>query len=440
VTWLTFGTATSPEPMSALDTQFQNVAAGMSLPCTALGTNAISLTPFASAFASFPSLSAYSELGGYRFVAINTSTGPVTAQFNGLGFLNVYHSDGVTQCTTGDVIIGQQYIITFHQALNSGVGGFYLENPSQPVGSTQGTGAPGGRLTLQSGVPVMFTNQLNKQVIFYAPYQGAFVPIYNGTTMQPYQFTSSLNDTVGLQLNMGGAANFPSGTAFDVFVTLIGGIPTLVATQWTNVTTRATTLSIFGGVLTNSGSMTSQTGPNTSATVAVNQGTFLGSVAMAAGNGATQWQFGANVTAGSFNIANYYNPVLFTSIVTDNSGGYTYVSATVRQARNNASNQHTFMSCSSERAIFAYYAAAMQQSAVNGASVFTGVGLAAGTFAAYTRLQAPGANVPVLRGTTPYEFSFTGFGALIANEASDGTNTATLNGYADNQLGIAIWL
>ena len=445
--WLTFGTATSPEPMSALDTQFNNVASGMELPCTASGTNAISLTPLVN----FPSLPGYNELGGYRFVAVNNSSGLVTLQYNGLGFLPVYHADGVTQANVGDILTGQQYIVTFHQALNAGGGGFFFLNASTPL-STASWNQPGGRLTLQSATPVMFTNQTSINTIWYAPYQHPFCPIYNGSVMQNVQFTTSLSDQVGVALVMGGAANFPTGAPFDLFLTLIGGVPKLVATAWTNLTTRATTLSIFGGVLTNSGSMTAQTGANTSATVPINQGTFLGTMIPFPTQGLCSWIFGAGSTGGTaaqLFIANYYNPVNFVTDVVDNGVSYTYTSNTVRSARGSSTFNAQIIQPSSERAV----TAAMINGQINtlavvGAFGRTGVGFlqSAGVPTSFNVLSIVYNNSANISGGVPtvyFPLSFTGYGTVWAMEQGDGVNANGFNAGGagvPNTLAVSAWL
>ena len=439
--WLTFGTATSPEPMSALDTQFNNVASGMELPCTASGTNAISLTPLVN----FPSLSGYNELGGYRFVAVNTSTGLVTLQYNGLGFLPVYHADGVTQANVGDFIANQQYIVTFHQALNAGGGGFFFLNASTPTTSVNYY-QPGGRLTLQSATPGMFTTQTSS-IIYYAPYQHSFVPIYNGATMQNYQFTSSLSDQVGLQLNMGGAVNFPVNGVFDVFATLIANVPTLVATQWTNATTRATTLSVFGGLLTNSGSMTAQTGPNTSTTVAINQGTFLGTFYLNNGNGSTLWRFGGAASGGVqgfFSVCNYYNPVLFVTSVVDNGAPYTYTAGVLRQARASTNNQINFVQCSSERMMIFTFTSQNATVGVNSANCQMSIGFNSTSAAAIQNqiIFDNTATTAAMVGTINVSLlvSYTGLGFVVPLESSDSTNANTFDRVSTNNLQGALWL
>lgn len=435
-----FGNAVSPEQMQYLDLMFNQAASMMSVPCSASGTNAISLTPLVNC----PNLSAYSELGGYRFKAIGNSTGPVTAQYNGLGFLNVYHADGLTQCSTGDFISGQQYVLTYSLALNGGAGGFFQESPSNPV--TQNVfGPPGGRLTLQSATPVMFTNQLAQQTIYYAPYNSPFVPIYNGSTIQPYQFTSSLSDQVGLSLALAGSANWAANTNYDLYVTLNGGVPVLcTGPAWTNNTTRAVTNSIFGGLLTNTGAITARISAVSTIPVSANQATFLGTVQMSAA-GQTQWQYGGAGNGGVaafFNLANYYNPVPIVTQVSDTTGPYSYTLGTVRQAHASAGNQINFVQCSSERAVHASYIVDGLTIAANGAQIQAGIGVNTTTsFAELIRFYNPqGANINFLRTCLSYDFTFTGYGFFSANESSDGINANVFNQTALNHLDGTIWL
>lgn len=49
---------------------------------------------------------------------------------------------------------------------------------------------PQGRLTLASGVPVMTTTQSAKTTLYYAPYTGNRIPVYNGAEMVPTAFAS----------------------------------------------------------------------------------------------------------------------------------------------------------------------------------------------------------------------------------------------------------
>lgn len=128
--WQIFGTKTSPTPMSSLDTQSQNLAQWSLIDATASGTNAITLTPNLSGFTA----PAYLNYITYRFTAANSASGTVTLRISALAFLNVYGGDNTTQMTTGNIISGRAYYVSYNSALNSGAGGWTLT----PLGTSTG--------------------------------------------------------------------------------------------------------------------------------------------------------------------------------------------------------------------------------------------------------------------------------------------------------------
>jgi hypothetical protein len=127
--------ANLPDGLANLNLWDQSLADMGSLgmiPCTAAGTNAITLTPIASAFA--PNISAPPlQLQNFTFVAANTSTGAVTVQVvpaTGSGaFLKLYRMDGVTQAAANDILSGVTYTITYNSALNGAAGGYQILAP-----------------------------------------------------------------------------------------------------------------------------------------------------------------------------------------------------------------------------------------------------------------------------------------------------------------------
>lgn len=94
------------------------------IPCTCTGTNALVLTPLTAAFA--PTQSAYANYRQYSAIAAATSTGPLTANVAGIGVRDIYLDNGVTQATTGDIVINEFFVLAFASTLNGGAGGFYL--------------------------------------------------------------------------------------------------------------------------------------------------------------------------------------------------------------------------------------------------------------------------------------------------------------------------
>ena len=111
------------QPFSLWDQSLADMGSLGIIPCTAGGTNAIVLTPIASAFA--PNVNTPpNQLQSFSFVATATSTGSVTV--NGL---KLYKEDGTTQAGANDILIRVLYGVAYNSALNSGAGGYQITFP-----------------------------------------------------------------------------------------------------------------------------------------------------------------------------------------------------------------------------------------------------------------------------------------------------------------------
>jgi hypothetical protein len=285
------------------------------------------------------------------------------------------------------------------------------------------------------------------QIIYYAPYVNQFVPIWDGSTLQQYNFCSSLSDQVGLSFNMAGSSTFPINTSYDVFVTINGGLPILALVAWTNpgpspAPLRATALSIFGGMLTNATTATMRISVAGTLSVPANQATFLGTIGTSPSiTGFCPFQYGAAAVGGSpayFGLCNYYNKCLFNTIVQDSGVPYTYTPATVRQARASAGNQISYIQSDSERAATFSYNAPVSTVAALGAFTVTGIGTQTTSFQVFTLFQAGSASVLNSNSTTVYQLSNTGLANIVALEQGDGTYANTFG--QSSLLGGSIWL
>ncbi len=162
-----------------------------------------------------------------------------------------------------------------------------------------------GRLTLEMGVPISTTDQTAKTTIYFTPYKGNTVSLYNGSRWAPYAFTER-------------SVAVPSTTVtpFDVFIYDSSGTLTLETVNWTNDTTRATALVLQDGVWVKSGA----TGRR-----------YLGTGRTTSVSGET-----ADSLLKRF-IWNYYNRVEHKLKVIDTTDTWTYGTAAWRQARGGAS-------------------------------------------------------------------------------------------------------
>jgi hypothetical protein len=197
---------------------------------------------------------------------------------------------------------------------------------------------PQGRLTLQTGAPVMTTSQSAKTTIYYTPYVGNQVPIYDGTNMVPTGFSEVSIATTDTTKN---PAAIGASKVNDWFVWNDGGTIRLShGPDWTNDTTRSagTALVRVNGVLLNNASITN--GP------AASRGTYVGTTRSNASS-QLDWIYptigASGGTAGFFGVWNMYNRRSVTGIGGDNGGSWNVASSTVGPLNTMTSNRTSFV-------------------------------------------------------------------------------------------------
>lgn len=115
-------------------------------------------------------------------------------------------------------------------------------NPTAVGANAESISISDGRLTLQSGEPIPTTDQKNKQTLYYTPYIGNKISLFDGTDWSVVAFTEKSIDISGT-----------SAVPYDVFGYLSGGTLALEILAWTNLSTRATALAKQDGVLIKTG-------------------------------------------------------------------------------------------------------------------------------------------------------------------------------------------
>lgn len=104
-----------------------------------------------------------------------------------------------------------------------------------------------GRLTLTSGTPVTTSDVSNATAIYFTPFHGNKISLYNGSVWQLLSFSE-------ISLALG---TISSGTNYDVFAYNNSGTVALDSiVAWTNDTTRATALALQDGIYVKSGALT----------------------------------------------------------------------------------------------------------------------------------------------------------------------------------------
>lgn len=166
---------------------------------------------------------------------------------------------------------------------------------------------PGGRLTLESGVPVSTSDQTSKTTVYFTPYMHNIIVLWDGTDWVPVTFTET-------SLALG---TLTSGKAYDVFGYLSSGALTLESLAWTSDSARATAVTLQDGRYCKSGDKTR-----------LLLGTFRTTSTTTTEDSLTK-RF----------ITNVYNRVERRLFKTESTDSWSYNSNTVRQANGSATNQ-----------------------------------------------------------------------------------------------------
>lgn len=165
-------------------------------------------------------------------------------------------------------------------------------------------GVAEGRLTLTSGTPVTTADVLTAGTLYYTPYLGGRIRIYDGTRWKVYTFTER---SLALTLT--------SGKNYDVFIYDNSGTLTLeLSSAWTNDTTRADALTTQDGVYVKSGATTRL---------------YLGTIRASAANQTEDSEKKRFV----WNAYNRVSKPLFAQMT--GTVSYTYTTATVRAVNSN---------------------------------------------------------------------------------------------------------
>lgn len=164
-----------------------------------------------------------------------------------------------------------------------------------------------GRMTLTTAVPVTTSDVTAATTVYFTPFQGNLIALYTGSAWALLSF-SELSIAV------------PASTAtnYDLFVDYNSGTPQLVATAWTNATTRATALTTQDGILVKSGTTTQR---------------YVGSFRTTGVSGQTEDSYTKRFCW------NYYNRVPSPMRRLESTNSWNYTTATFQQANASASNQ-----------------------------------------------------------------------------------------------------
>ncbi len=173
---------------------------------------------------------------------------------------------------------------------------------------------PQGRLTLTSAVPVLTADATAATTIYYTPYRGTSVPLYDGSAWSNNELAEI---SLALDSSSGHTGYHQSGKTFDLFVFDDAGTKRLGSgPAWSSDSSRGTgagttELTLRNGLLVNANSITARFGASSGNTVSVaaNKATYVGSF-RASADGQTQFKLGtisSSAAAAAINVWNAYN-------------------------------------------------------------------------------------------------------------------------------------
>lgn len=229
---------------------------------------------------------------------------------------------------------------------------------------------PQGYLTPTSGTPSIPADVTSATAVYYTPDKGNLVPIYNGTSMVPTEFS---------ELTLTLAAQHALSTIYDIFVFSNSGVLTLATgPAWSNSATGSgargtgagtTQLSRVKGLYVNTVSMTGRNGATTYS-IGANLATYLGSIFIdgTAGQVTCHRAWGASRKWG---IWNAYNRRPIYLKCGDSTASWVYATATARPSRGQTTNKLTVFCGLAEETVETGF---NQVGAVNASSATIGVG------------------------------------------------------------------
>lgn len=279
-----------------------------------------------------------------QFIPLNTNTGATTITPSGNNVTYSIVKDTATGAValTGGEIVENNPSNVVSVVFSATQQNFHILNLVQSAATSTPSVTPQGYLNLlgnSNGGPIQGTTDITAATsIFYSPYVGNQIPIWNGSSYSILNFSE-----LTLALN---ASSQLSNTAYDACVFNNNGSPTIVfGPAWSNSAggtgNRGTgngsaQITRQNGILVNAVTWNVNNGTNTF-TIQPLQCTYVGSVLIdgTAGQVSDYRTYGQSRKFGTWN---QYNRVPITMLVGDSNANWTYATATIRPSNGSTAN------------------------------------------------------------------------------------------------------
>jgi len=161
-----------------------------------------------------------------------------------------------------------------------------------------------GRLTLETGVPISTTDQNAKTTLYFTPYTGNIIGLYDGVSA----WTGLTFSEISLDISA-----YTANKNYDIWAYNSSGTAALDSTVWTNDTTRATALTTQDGIYVKTGATTRR---------------YLGTIRITGTTGECEDSLDTRF------VWNYYNRRLRALRASRSTAGHTYTTASWRAWNN----------------------------------------------------------------------------------------------------------
>lgn len=393
---------------------------------------------------------AFANQDGYnlQFLSLAANTGPATIAVSGgtpIAIVNDTGS-GPVALSGSEIGPGNTPMLTY-DATNVE---FHIVNPAA-TGSSGGSSSaltpPQGYLNLvgqATGDVIQTGDVIGVSTVFYSPYVGNTIPIWNGTVFKQVVF-SELTATLT-------AAGSPISAIQDSCVFNNNGVPTLVTgPSWTTATagsgnrgTGAGTaqLTRLQGIWVNAVTIIGYNGLS-SFSIPANQCTYVGSLSI----DATAGQVSAYRTYGQsrkFGIWNAYNRQPIIVKAGDNTSSWVYSTGTPRPANNVTANSIAIFSGLPEEMFdLKYYTTANLSVSSTGPKMLCGIGYNSTTaFSGFVGSQSNTSPASTTQSSALGNFiapPSVGINVITALEEGSGSSTTTWFGTETDNLLTAAW-